>query len=87
MTADILGSDNLVAIYIPNGTDEVWNPGEMRSRSVGAVKLLPMPKGKKMEDYPRYDWDGKTVRWPIEPILHLIEPRLRSGQFCGGLRR
>ena len=47
MAEALVGSDDLVAIYIPEGTEEVYQPGNMRGRVVGGVQLLPMPDGKK----------------------------------------
>src|SRR5207249_1236657 len=53
-----------VAIYIPEGTAEAYEPGDKRGRVVGGVQLLPMPRGKVMRDYFYKDWDG-TMRWPL----------------------
>jgi hypothetical protein len=64
MVEDILGTDDLVAIYIPKGTAEVYEPGEMRGRVVGAVRLLSMEPGKTTRDYFYRDWD-KKMRWPL----------------------
>ncbi|TMA83999.1 MAG: hypothetical protein E6J74_35045 [Deltaproteobacteria bacterium] len=64
MAADLLGTDGLIAIYIPEGTEEVYEPGVMRGRVVGGVRLLPMPPGKEMRDYFYPDWD-KRMRWPL----------------------
>jgi hypothetical protein len=64
MVEDLLWTDDLVAIYIPEGTEDVYEPGAMRGRVVGGVQLLPMPPGKAMQDYFYKDWDG-TMRWPL----------------------
>ena len=64
MVDDLLGTDDLIAIYIPEGTDDVYQPGAMRGRVVGAVRLLPKPPGKGMRDYFFRDWDG-SLRWPL----------------------
>lgn len=64
MVEDLLGTDYLIAIYIPEGTEDVYQPGAMRGRVVGGVKLLPMPTGKVTGDYFYKDWDG-TIRWPL----------------------
>jgi hypothetical protein len=64
MAADLVGSSGLVAIYIPEGTEDVCQAIGMRGRVVGAVKLLPMPPGRHIEDFFYNDWDG-TRRWPI----------------------
>lgn len=64
MADELVGTDDLVAIYIPEGTDEAWEADSMRGRVVGAVRLLEMPKGKEINDYPHRDLDG-SLRWPI----------------------
>jgi hypothetical protein len=64
MAERIVGSDDLVAIYIPEGTDNVYEPGEMRGCVVGAVRLVPMPPGYTMRDYRYLDFD-QSVRWPF----------------------
>ena len=61
----------LVAIYIPEGTEDIYEPGEMRGRVVGAVRLVKMPSGRKMEDYYYADWDGSRrwpIGWPCKPV-------------------
>jgi hypothetical protein len=62
--AELSGNDDLVAIYIPEGTDEAYQPGKRRDRVVGAVRLLPMPRGKSVTDYFYRDLDG-SLRWPF----------------------
>lgn len=64
MAEELVGTDGLIAIYVPEGTEEVYEPGEMRGRVVGAVQLLPMPGDRKITDYFYEDWDG-TLRWPV----------------------
>jgi hypothetical protein len=64
MVDQLLGTDDLIAIYIPEGTDAVYEPGSLRGRVVGAVSLIEMPSGKSKADYFYDDWDG-TRRWPI----------------------
>lgn len=64
MAHDLVGSDDLVAIYIPEGTEEVYQPGNRRGRVVGGVRLVPMPKGRSIRDYFFHDWDG-SLRWPV----------------------
>ena len=58
MGAELPGTDGLVAIYIPEGTDEAYQPGKMRGRVVGAVRLLPMPLGNPVTDYFYRDLDN-----------------------------
>jgi|GEM_PF-2030348 len=64
MAHEVVGTEDLVAIYIPQGTDEVYQPGNQRGRVVGAVRLVPMPPGRGIEDYFDNDVDG-TRRWPV----------------------
>jgi hypothetical protein len=64
MASELIGASGLVAIYIPEGTEEVYEPGAMLGRVVGAVRLVEMPPGRGMEDYFYDDWDGSR-RWPI----------------------
>jgi hypothetical protein len=64
MADELSAKPGLVAIYIPEGTDEVYKAGGKRGHVVGAVQLTEMPAGRKMEDYFYNDWDG-SPRWPI----------------------
>lgn len=64
MAGELVATQGLAAIYIPEGTEEVYEPGAMRGRVVGAVRLVQMPPGRRMEDYFYDDWDH-TRRWPI----------------------
>jgi hypothetical protein len=63
MAAELAGTDGLVALYVPEGTEDVYQPGPRRGRIIGAVQLLPMPAGRTVEDYFYNDWDGSR-RWP-----------------------
>jgi hypothetical protein len=64
MAGELAGTDRLIAIYVPEGTDDVYEVGAMRGRVVGAARLLPMPSGKTIRDYFYEDWEGKR-RWPL----------------------
>jgi len=64
MAGDLVGTTGQVAIFIPEGTEDVYRPGPARGRVVGAVRLLPMPPGGRVEDYFYNDWDGSR-RWPV----------------------
>lgn len=63
MANELVGSSGLVAIYIPEGTEDRFQPGGMRGRVVGAVRLVQMPPRRRMEDYYYDDWNRR--RWPI----------------------
>ena len=64
MAVDLVRTPGQVAIYIPEGTEDIYRPGPSRGRVVGVVRLLPMPSGQRVEDYFYNDWDGSR-RWPI----------------------
>lgn len=64
MARDLVGTDGLVALYVPIGTEDVYSPGAKRGRIICAVQLVAMPPGKVVEDYFYDDWDGSR-RWPI----------------------
>jgi hypothetical protein len=64
MADQLIGTSGLLAIYVPEGTQDVYEPGPMRGRVIGAVRLINMPRRGKMEDYSCPDWDG-SPRWPI----------------------
>jgi hypothetical protein len=88
----LAGKENLVAIYIPEGTEDVYEPGNKRGRIVGAVRLLNMPQDKHIEDFAIYDWDQNdantdwdgSARWPIGwPCRVVLAP---SPEQCPTLR-
>jgi hypothetical protein len=83
MASDLVGLPGLVAIYIPEGTQDVYEPGSKRGRVVGAVRLTPMPSGCRVADYFYNDWDG-TRRWPIGwPCSVVYAPEV---SLCPSLR-
>jgi hypothetical protein len=65
MGIKLVGKDDLIAIYIPEGTDDVYEVGTTRGRVVGAVKLVPMPRDKTIHDYYFKDFVTQERRWPI----------------------
>lgn len=84
MASELAGTNDLVAVYIPEGTEDVYAPGNMRGRIVGAVRLLKMPRRKTIADYSYQDWDGALrwpIRWPCTAVLappELLCPTLRT---------
>ena len=101
MADELIGTQGQVALYVPEGTDEVYRPGDKRGRVIAAVKLLEMPPGRKMDDYFYDDWDGKR-RWPIgwpcqlilappqhecPPLRDHVEHLFRTGSFGPYLAR
>ncbi len=96
MAARLVGTDDLIAIYIPEGTEDVYQVGSKRGRVVGAVKLLPMPPGKTIHDYYFDDLLTQERRWPVgwpckavfvppdgqAPVLRtLVEQHFGPGNF------
>lgn len=68
MTNELVGTPALVAIYIPEGTNDVYHPGGKCGLVVGAVRLVTMPPHRRMEDYFYCDWDGSRRGWPCGVI-------------------
>lgn len=65
MANELVGSDRLVAIYIPESTEDAYEPGGMRGRVMGAVRLTEMPPGRTIDDYFHTDIVDGSRRWPI----------------------
>jgi hypothetical protein len=101
MAADLVGTDQVVALYVPEGTEEVYKPGAKRGRIICLVQLVGMPPNGKVEDYFYNDWDGSR-RWPIGwparlvcappvtecPVLREhVESLFGAGSFAGYVRR
>jgi hypothetical protein len=94
--AQIAGTDDLVAIYIPEGTEAAYKAGIACGRVVGAVRLLPMPAGKSDTDYVFHDLDGSLrwpYGWPCEAVFApphgecrylrgMVEEQFRPGDFA-----
>ena len=66
MARDLLLTGDLLAIYIPEGTDgEFATAGpEQRGHIVGAVRLKPLPAGGSLRDYV-YPFGDPNPRWPV----------------------
>jgi hypothetical protein len=68
MSDELLETGSLLGIYIPEGTDDVYEVGAMKGRIAGAVRLLPMPEGRRPEDYFYRDYfqaPDEVPRWPF----------------------
>jgi len=61
MAKRLVGTDDLIAIYIPEGTEDAYQVGNRRGRVAGAVKLLPMPPDKTIADYYFNDRSGAPL--------------------------
>lgn len=76
---DLLGSGHLVGFYVPEGTEDRYQPGEQRGRVVGAARLVEMPAGRTPHDYWYNDWDGSR-RWPYGwPCTVVYAPKADEG--------
>lgn len=64
MAHELVGTGGQVALYVPRGTEDAYNPGLKRGRVVCVVELLPMPAGKRIEDYFYKDIVDGSLRWP-----------------------
>src|SRR3974377_1668492 len=64
MGQELPGTDRLIEIYIPESTDDAYQPGLQAGRVVGAVRLPPMPPNRTITDYFHRDLDG-SLRWPV----------------------
>src|SRR4051812_8874289 len=66
MAKDLVGTNDLIAIYIPLSTPGTYDKASaMRGKVAGAVKLMPMPPGKTVRDYYFDDPVERKRRWPI----------------------
>jgi len=84
MVHDLVRTSRLAAIYIPEGTEDVYQPGGMRGRVIGAVRLVQIPYGRMIEDYYYRDWDG-SLRWPIGwPCVAVYAPDESKCPFLRG---
>jgi hypothetical protein len=82
MGTELPGTDKLVAIYIPESTDQTYRPGLQSGRVVGAVRLIPMPPGRTVSDYFYRDLIDGSLRWPIGwPVRPSTLPRLNNACF------
>lgn len=71
MAAELVGTSKLVALYVPEGTEDVYKAGDKCGRVIGLVQLVEMPKGKTIEDFFYNDWGG-TRRWPVGWPCHVV---------------
>lgn len=65
MMADkLVSSGDVLATYIPEGTDYGYTVGSMHGRVVNLLTMLPMPEDKSIESYPQMDKLSGKMRWP-----------------------
>lgn len=83
MADELVGTSGMVALYVPEGTEETYKPGIKRGRVIAALQLLSMPADKRMTDYFYADWDGSR-RWPVGwPARMIYAPPFEA---CPSLR-
>jgi hypothetical protein len=79
MAKELAGSEDLLAIYVPLSSEEIYRPGAQKGRIAGLVKLLQMPTGKKIdcfiEEFQQPDLATGKMRWPFGwPIESVLVP-------------
>lgn len=65
MATELVGSDDVVAIYVPLNAEAAYRPGAQRGRVAGLVRLLPMPSGRTIRHYTQVDLATGALRWPF----------------------
>jgi len=66
MAEELLRSGDLIAIYVPIGSDPCYPAAKgLGGRVVGSVRLIPMPLAGSVEDYFHDDPVTGQRRWPI----------------------
>jgi len=70
MQRDLVGTDGLLAIYIPERTPDSYEVPELRGRVAGAVRLDKMEDGKTIADFSYSEPDGKhwPYGWPCKVV-------------------
>ncbi len=86
MAQNLVGTNDLAAIYIPEGTSEAYSERNKHGRVVGTASLLPMPPGHSESDY-YYDDPIETVRrWPFGwPCKAVHSPPIEQCPYLRGL--
>ncbi len=77
MADEIVESNDLVAIYVPEGPATAYESEEKLGRVVGTVKLVPMPFGRSEHDYQCPDPMDQYLRWPYGwpcRVVHAPQP-------------
>src|SRR5712691_7516972 len=64
MADEIVGSHDLVAIYLPDTPVTPHESAEMLGRVVGTVQFVPIPLGRSERDYHSPDPVDGSRRWP-----------------------
>jgi hypothetical protein len=66
MAEELLHSGDLIAIYVPIGSDPCYAAAKgLGGRVVGSVRLIPMPPARSEKDYFHEDPVTGQKRWPI----------------------
>ncbi len=64
MSKELLATGDLIAIYIPEGSENAATIPSTRGRIVGAVRLVEMREGTSTADYADVDIETDKIRWP-----------------------
>lgn len=64
MADELVGTECLVALYVPESTESIYAPGQRQGRVIALAELDSMSPGERLEDYPFPDLNG-LERWPI----------------------
>jgi hypothetical protein len=64
MAEQLVGTDDLIAIYVPMNTPPVYGGDDLRGKVAGAVQLVEMPVGKSTGDFVFKDLIDGSLRWP-----------------------
>src|SRR5437870_4042093 len=64
MAGELVGTNGLIALYVPEGTEDIYDVAAKRGRVICAVRLVPMPPNRKVEDYFYTDKKDGSRRWP-----------------------
>ncbi len=84
MKDELLGTDNLIAIYVPESTPVNYDAQHLLGLVIGAVRLLEMPPNRSIRDYAFTNWEGELqwpIGWPCQTVLAVPPeraPRLRD---------
>jgi hypothetical protein len=80
MSNELVGTEDLVALYVPVSTEANYLPEGMRGRIIATAELLPMPPDRRVEDYSiRYLLD-ESLRWPFGWPCRVVD-RLQKSQY------
>ena len=90
--ARLAGTPGLVGLYSAESADDDYQPDpQQKGRVIALVRMLPMPIGKTVTDYPsgclKYKTSSQTLvdRWPIGWPSELVYLQLRGAPMLRDL--